>query len=782
MLLKNVLKTLQRKWMQLTAIGVIVISSSFIYTMMFYGMSGIAEPTLKYLSQSVQEDFSAEMLSMVTAEESQFPILQDLLAKGIYTLSDIKKNEPATFQKLMDNRIGEFEKVYTDSSLELREYKTLDFDYRGRVNKALIAKDAERINLSYMEEGVKPARDNEIALNKIYADKNSLKIGDPFIIKNKQYRITGFVLFPDYTLPTFDNSFNVDTGLQCLVLMIDSEYEDLDAKEAFRLAGINLTDEKINTAYDKDKLPFVNQIIPTSASMRSGAVYDELTQGRVSSLGLSIFIATIAVIIVSIMMSNLLHSERGQIGILKAMGYRRLEIAMPYFLSVVIMALIMLIVGYIAGYFYAEPLKMMYLDFYLLPQVKISQSITVFATAIFVPLFFFALFSGLVIYRMLGERALNLLRPHETTSLNRLSKYLSRLLAKAKGKTKFKYLHAIRSTGSFAIFFIGIMFSTILITFSFMMTDMFNMMTVGYLNKVDYKYQAYADFTKRVPEPRAGEEKFLIYPYAYIGDRVITLEGLSPDNKLYNLIDPSGKNLTKYIRNDSVITGQLGLRLGIDAGDTIKVKVGTDYYDFVVRGMTDDYTADQIYLNISRLSNIISDNKSSRLYSGIYSTYEPSSEYYSIIISKAGIIELSRAMSNYMDFMINFLILGSAVIAASILFVLTSFTVEKNYYAISLLKVLGYRRREVNSMILDSYFVYALLSYFASIPIAIAILNWVMDLFLKEYGVIILLQYRPEYMLQGLVILIAIFFTGTYIGRRRIGKIPLQEVLKTYSE
>jgi putative ABC transport system permease protein len=782
MLLKNVLKTLQKKWMQLTAIGIIIISSSFIYTMMFYGMSGISEPTLNYLKESVQEDFSVEMLSMVTAEESQFPIVSNLMEKGIYTLSDIKKSEPATFKKLMDSRIRSFEKVYPDVSMELREYKTFDFDYRGKVNKALVAKDAERINLSYIEEGAKPSKDNEIAINKIYADKNNIKIGDSFLLKGKKYKVTGFVLFPDYTLPTFDNTFNIDTGLQALVLLTDKEYEHLDAKEYFRLAGKNLTEEGIDTAYDKDKLPFVNQIIKTATSMRSGAVYDELTQGRVSSLGLSIFVASIAVIIVSIMMSNLLHSERGQIGILKAMGYRRLEIAMPYFISVVTLAFIMLIVGYALGYYYSEPLKRLYLDFYLLPEVKIGQSLTVFATAIFVPLFFFALFSGVIIYRMLGERPLQLLKPHETASLSRLSKYMSRILARAKGKTKFKYLHAIRSTGSFVIFFLGIMFSTLLITFSFMMTDMFDKMTVGYLNKVSYNYQSYADFTKTIPEPKSGEEKFLIYPYAYIEDKVVSLEGLSPDNKLFNLIDDSGRNLTSYIRNDAVITKQLSLKLGIKVGDTVKIKVNEDYYNFAVMGVTDEYTSDQVYINISKLSNIISDNKTSRLFSGIYSTSKPSDEYYSMIISKDGLIELSKAMSNYMNFMINILIGGSAVIAASILFVLTSFTVEKNYYAISLLKVLGYKRREVNSMILNSYFVYALLSYFMSIPIAIAILDWMMKLFLEEYDVIIPLQFKPEYMLNGLAILVVIFFTGTYVSRRKIGRIPLQEVLKTYGE
>ncbi|MBP1745025.1 MAG: hypothetical protein H6Q58_2003 [Firmicutes bacterium] len=782
MLLKNVLKTLQRKWMQLAAIGIIVIFSSMIYTMMFYGLSGIAEPTTTYLEESVQEDFSVEMLSMVTAEESQYPIVRNLLSRNIYTLEDIKKSEPVTFQKLMDSRIKSFEEIYSGFSLELREYKTLDFEYGGKSNKALIAKDSERINLSYMEEGVKPSKDNEIALNKIYADKNLIKIGDSFTLENRSYKVTGFVLFPDYTLPTFDNTFNVDTGLQVLVLMTDREYEDIDAKEGFRLSGTNLTDSEIDTAYDKDKLPFVTQIIRTATNMRSGAIYDELTQGRVTGLVLSIFIAAIAVIIVSIMISNLLHSERGQIGILKAMGYRRLEIAVPYFLSVVIMAFIMLIIGYIIGSYYAEPLKRLYLDFYLLPAVRIAQSITVFATAIFVPLFFFAVFSGAIIYRMLGEGPLELLKPHETTSLNWLSKYVSRLLTKAKGKTKFKYLHAIRSTGSFAIFFIGIMFSTLLITFSFMMNGMMERMTVGYLHNVDYKYQSYADFTKRIPEPKSGEEKFLIYPFAYIGDKVVSLEGLSPENRLYKLYNESGEDITGHIQNDAVITKQLSLKLDIREGDTIKIKVNKDYYSFTVAGFTDEYTSDTVYLNISRLSNIVSENKTSRLYSGIYSTSEPSSEYYSMIISKEGIIEQSKSMANYTDFMINIMIWSSAVISASILFVLTSFTVEKNYYAISLLKVLGYKRREVNSMILNSYFVYALISYAASMPIALAILKWMETLFLEEYGIIIPLKFNPADMLKGLAILVAIFLIGTYASRRKIANIPLQEVLKTYGE
>lgn len=782
MLLKNVIKTLRKKWMQLVAIGFIIILSSATYTMMFYGLSGIEEPTEAYLADHNQEDFAVEMLNRVTMEEAAYPIAAALLARGFYSLSDIKKVEPATFYKLMENRIAEFEARYRDVSLELREYKNTSYTYRGQSHKALLVKDGETINLSYIEEGRKPSADNEVAVTKVYADKNDLTIGDALLIKNKSYRVTGFVLFPDYTLPMFDETFNLDTGLQTLLLMSDKEYENFDDKESFRLAGMNLSEESIDTTYDKEELPFVSQIADTQTSMRSGAIYDELTQGKVMALGLSIFIAAIAVIIVSILIYNLLHAERGQIGILKALGYRRSEIARPYFVAMMVFAALMLILGYFIGTLYSEPLKKLYLDFYLLPQVKIAQSFTVFATAILVPLLFFSLVSGIIIYRILGENALELLKPHEGKSINRIGRYLSRVLSKAKGSTKFKYLHAIKSTGSFFIFFLGIMFSTILMSFSFMMGGMVDRMTVDYLNKVDYEYEAYLDVTERLPETRPGDEKFLTYPFASLDDSVVSLQGLSSRNKLYSLYDEEGNDITVNIQNGAVITKRLSIKLGLEEGDTLRLEVNDDTFPFLVKGVTDEYISDKVYLNIEKLSNMLSENSTSRLYSGIYSLKKPSDAYYSTIISKSGLIEQSKAMSNYTQFISNVMIGGSAVIAASILFVLTSFTVEKNYYVISLLKVMGYKRREVNAMILNSYFFYALISYLISIPIALGILNLMMRFFTEEYGVILPLQYRPIFLLQTLLILILIFFAGTYISRRKIAKIPLQEVLKAYQE
>lgn len=85
-------------------------------------------------------------------------------------------------------------------------------------------------------------------------------------------------------------------------------------------------------------------------------------------------------------------------------------------------------------------------------------------------------------------------------------------------------------------------------------------------------------------------------------------------------------------------------------------------------------------------------------------------------------------------------------------------------------------------MILDSYFVYMLLCYALSMPIALGILDMLRQVFLQEYGLVIPLEFAPVDMLKGLAILVAIFLAGTYASRRKIARIPLQEVLKTYGE
>lgn len=773
MLYKNVWKTLTDKWMQLLAIAVIIVMSSLTYTMMFYGISGIEVPTEEYLAASNQEDFAVEMLNRVTEEEATRPDLADFIASGQYTLSDLRRVDEATFNAVITDRIDAVEREMENATLELRASKLINYPFGSSEHRGLILKEADAINVSYLEAGQRPERDDEVAINAKYAEKNEIAIGDTIDL-GRPFTVSGFVLFPDYTLPLFDNNFfNLDAGTQTLLLMTDDAYDKAIGTESFRLAGI--ADGTVETDVE---LPFVISVMETENIMRSGAIYSEISSGKAMALGLSLFIVSIAVIIVAILISNMLEAERGQIGLLKAIGYNRRQVALPYLVFILLFATIMLIIGYFLGLYFADPLKNLYLDFYLLPSITIAQSPFVFLTAVFAPLLFFTLVAGAVIYKLMGESALALLSPRDNVSLNRLSRIVSRLLRNARGKTKFKYLYAVKSTGSFIIFFLGILFSTLLIVFALMMNGAVDRMTVGELNEADYEYEAH---TTMQPALQDGQEPFLTYPFAFVENQLVTLKGLDETNTLNRLQDEDGNDLTPA-SDEIIVSASLALKLGLETGDMLEVDLDNETLSYPISGIADEYAGDVVYLTRAALSEQLSDGVTRDLFNGIYATERPDERDYPTIISRSGLIEQSQSINQYMNLMMNVMIGGSALIAFSILFVLTALTVEKNYYVISLLKVMGYDRREVRSMILNSYFMYAIASALLSIPIALIILRVIIVVFAEDYGLVLPLEFEWVYVLYTLGAVTLLFFASTFVSRRKIDQIPLQEVLKTYQE
>ncbi|WP_214884750.1 MULTISPECIES: FtsX-like permease family protein [unclassified Exiguobacterium] len=773
MLYKNVWKTLSKKWMQLLAIAIIIVMSSLTYTMMFYGISGIEVPTEEYLEQSNQEDFAIEMLNRVTEEELRDPDVAALASTGTFTLSDIKRADEGVFNRLITSRIDAVEKEMPDATIELRDLKAITYTLDGAEHRGLLIKESDTINRSYLEAGDRPNTNDEVALNKKYAEENGIEVGD-MIDLGRPFTVSGFVLFPDYTLPLFDdNLFNLDPGSQTLLLMTDESFESIVGQESFRLSGV--TDQTVETDLE---LPFVVSVMETENIIRSGAIYSEISSGKAMALGLSLFIVSIAVIIVAILISNMLEAERGQIGLLKAIGYSRRQIAAPYLVIILIFAFFMLIIGYFLGLYFANPLKELYLDFYLLPSIAIAQSSLVFLTAVFAPLFFFALVAGGVIYKIMGESALALLSPRDNVSLNRLSRLVSRLMKQASGKTKFKYLYAVKSTGSFLIFFLGILFSTILIIFALMMNGAVDRMTVGGLNDAVYEYEAYTDSTPTVEE---GQEPFLTYPFAFVEDKLITLKGLSDDNTLFPLRNEDGDKLVPE-SGGLIVSSSLALKLGLETGQEIDVDLDGDTLTYPIIGIADEFSGDFAYLSRTELSELLSDGVTDSLFNGIYATERPNESDYPTILSRQGLIEQSESINQYMNFMMNVLIGGASLIAFSILFVLTALTVEKNYYVISLLKVMGYQKREVRSMILNSYFIYALVSALLSIPIALLTLRVIIVVFAEDYGLVLPLEFEWIYIVYTLGAVALLFFMSTFVSRRKIDQIPLQEVLKSYQE
>lgn len=790
MLFKNTFQLFKKKKFQFLGVCIIIFLSSFLFTAMFNTMETMQNTINKYLTEGNQEDFSIDMINSLTAKEYEELIKENLQINPLTTLTNLKAIDKGSFDKILDNRIKSFNDRYEGYDLEAREGKDVTFNLNNTAVKLRFLKGSENINKSKIEEGKKPESKNEIALTRVFAEMNNLTIEDTIEINNKRYEIVGYVLFPDYTLPMFGTDFILDAKTISLALVSNDEFYNLEGKEEIRLSGKgnenfnteNFKKDVIETYRDDSSLGFITNINLTKETMRSGAIYEEVKAGKVATVSMSSGIAFIAIIIVSIILYKIINGEKGQIGIMKALGYRKREIAKPYLIMITIISLPTLLLGALLGFFISEPLKEFYSVFYLFPHEEMIFAYESLIYSILVPFICIFSLSFLIIMRMLKTRPLDLLRVGKSEGINKLNKIADKILSRAKATTKFKYSFLLRDYGKFIVFLIGVISSSVMIMFSLTMPDFMGKMTMDNYKIQEYKYDGIVDITKELPKIDNEDEKYLTLPSIKYKDKSVEVKGIDINGKLFRLYNKKDKDVTEEIQDGIIVTKSFQMFNKKKIGDEITININNKDYTFEIKEIADDYSSSTIYIDREKLSNIISDNKDSSLFNGVYSKDSLDKKDYLTVTNKQDIIDQAASMQKFVIVAIGGMLISAIFMAAIILSILTSLSVEDNYYNISLLKVMGYSKKEVNSMILNSYLGYSIIAFLISIPITIASMNFFVDYLATGFNMVMPLEFKAWHGVVGLLIVILIFLIGSYGAKRKINKIALQEILKEYRE
>ncbi len=786
MLLKNVYRTLKKQYVQLLLLGVIITLSSFIYTSMDYGIGGIYAPTEEYFEETNQEEFAIQMLDMILEDDAVFittncPAVIELP----FSISGLKEIDSTCYYNLLENRLDLILNEYDNITIELRESKDVYFNFQGKSNRVRFLKDSSEINLSFFVAGSKPTTSDEVAITEAFALSNGLSILDTLRLDGKDYTISGFVLFPDYSLAMFSDTFIFDNETQTMGLLIDSEFESLNEKNQFEIAGV-FRDGYTDKDFDKDviddfrhndNLPFVSNILLTINNLRSGAIYAEIEGGRDTAMGLSIVIASIALLIVGIMVSKVLQSQRGAIGILKSMGYTNFEITVPYIFFIAILSFPAIILGYFLGVLGADPMKTLYLTIYLLPSQDVFQTVNTFAVAVVGPFIFLIVVSFIIIRRILNQKPVVLLNPPITSSSNYLTKKMHRFLAKLKITSKLQHLLLYRNMVKFFVFLIGMFYAAFLILLSFSMIGVMDRMLYDYYDNTNHNYIGYCDYLDPC-ETTGSQEKVIELPSAVLGDEDIYLVGLNPNSDLHQLIDKRGNNITDDLEEGLVITTSLSLISGLKVGNELLLEVGEESKIVEIIGVTEEYSGSKAYINIEELSLLLTDTST---YSNtVYSSTELSKDDYLVVVSTQSILEQAEKMQSMFNIMIYVMIFASIIIGGIIVYILTVMTIEDNFYNISLFKVMGYNNKEIDKMIIGGYLIYGIGVFLITIPVAYGMFYLMTYYMAQFYGILMPLKIELWHGGFSLIIFVVLFYLGAYVAKRKLTKISLQEAMKMY--
>ena len=285
-----------------------------------------------------------------------------------------------------------------------------------------------------------------------------------------------------------------------------------------------------------------------------------------------------------------------------------------------------------------------------------------------------------------------------------------------------------------------------------------------------YKYP-----TEEVPEGgyEAVAEGFKKEIYGYTFD--VTVLGITPDNPFFDIGELPEND------SDVVISSAVANKYNLSTGDifTLSDDKGERLYAFRVTGVF-DYTASMfVFMDIDRCRDLF--NEDDDYFNVVFSDHAldiDGGRLYSTV-SKEEIARSSGIYVEMMGPMVTTMSVASAVIFLVVMYLMVKMMIDRSAFNISLVKVFGFRNREVRKMYLDGNFYIVAIGALISIPLCKMIMDYIYPRYLvSNVGVGVTADFPPELYAAIFAVVIVLYLAINLVLTGRIRKIKPAEVLK----
>ena len=666
-------------------------------------------------------------------------------------------------------------------------------------------KNREKVNKVCLMKGEMPSGQGEIAIDRMYADNNSLKIGDTLIRGEKSWKITGLVALSDYSALFQNNNDSMFDSVKFGVAIVaPEEFENLDQEKLrYNYAWIydhqpkNEKEEKKvseNLMEDIGKVVALETFVPRYLNQAIIFTGDDMGGDRAMVITLLYIVIVIMAFVFGITISNTIRKEAGVIGTLRASGYTRRELILHYMTLPVLVTLAGALIGNILGYtVFKGVCADMYYGSYSLPTYVTVWNGEAFGLTTLVPVVIMLVVNYGVLRHKLKLSPLKFLRRDLSGRKQKRAIYLS---PKMKIFSRFRLRVIFQNMSNYMVLFIGILFANLLLMFGLLLPSALSHYQVEIQNNMLAKYQYMLSvpvsvmggsnklesmldmllFSRDTETDNEDAEEFSAYS-------LNTLPGKykSEEVSLYGIHDDS-----KYIDadfSDGVYISQAYAdKFLLKPGDTItlKEKYEDDEYTFGIGGIYDYNGGLCIFMPQDELNQMF--DLGDDYFSGYFSNSEITdidSSYIGSVIDLDALTKISRQLNVSMGSMMG-LVNGFAIAIYMILiYLLSKIIIEKNAQSISMTKILGYTNGEISRLYIMSTMVVVVIELLLSLPIETVVMNVIFRVMMMESLTgWITLWIDPK-------IYVEMFLTGfiTYgvvalLEYRKIKKVPMDEALK----
>lgn len=708
----------------------------------------------------------------------------------------VSVNLDNTFSAFKSNHTMSDAEIYVDADLdiagmesrfnaEIEQSGVADYELHPGQTLRIYSFNAQ-VNVPAVTSGQQLGA-GEILLDELFARTNGYELGDILRIGGKEYTYAGNMTLPNYIYIAKSKEEMIrDPQTFGLAVVGKDDFATVPDATSFYAVKFNNAEgiKAQETAMKNDVREQGVKIInweSTAKNFRVSYIPMEINLlGNISIMVPSV-ILLLTCVLTGILMWRLIQRESVIIGTLYALGYRKKELLAHYLAFPMIVAGAGAIVGTIAGALAMNPMFDFLLTAFPMPKEPVVYAPGIFLFSLLLPIAALGVCTVLVINKVLKTQPAELMKGGQSNKLNAIERALR--LDRLKFATKFQIRQQFRSISRTVFLLFGVIVATMLLQYGLSMKSSVDFMLnegISKLYNLKYEY-VFTDYRKGAPPE--GTEPFNAM-YAVMDDEAETsfyVTGIPENSTRIVLNDAKGNRLAA---DKAIVTVPLAQKLGLGIGDTVSFYNYDDgkKYAITIEDIADTYGGEFIFMPLSELNAMM--GFSSDTYVGIFSDVPMSFSQDEIKSTKS--IEAIKAsfhsLIDQMGGMIYGLTVSAFILGLVILYIVTGLVVDENKGTISLLKVLGYKKKEINRLILNSNTWIVIIGYILGVPVLVGSINAMYRLLAESLQMAIPAKLNIGYILLGFVIVMLTFELAKLMSRKKINRIPMSDALKAGTE
>ncbi len=612
-----------------------------------------------------------------------------------------------------------------------------------------ITVDAESIDDEYFQEyyseQTADKKDLEEGINDLVEGSNDLKEGIDTLAENK----TGITALDDGISDVAEGAASLNEGVQ-------------ELKEN--------TDELIDEYFDVE-ISSLKSFVKALDNPRIKAAANDQIINKLAGIMAGVIVIILFAYVISVFVVYGIEKEITTIGALYSLGVKRNELIKHYIFLPVVITFLASAIGSVLGFnaIGGSTIAGNCYDYFSIPNMESICPAYLWVYGLVMPPVIAASVNYFVIKSKLNKPALAMLRNEKKVKNTKHIK-----LGKMGFVGTFRIRQMMREARTSFTVIGGMFVSLLILMLGLDCYVMCNNISVD--NKVDTKFEYM--YTLKYPEDQVPEDGYealskMVKKENRGYNLDVTILGITEENPFFDL------ELTDS-KSDIVVSTAMAEKYGLEVGDVFAVEDEEEkmHYAFTVKDISKYSTSFYIFMDIDVMRDMFGQDED--YYNMVFADHELDIDAGRIygVTTKTDIEKAADVFIAQMWGMISMLTIFSVVIFAMVMYLMMKVMIDRSAFNISMVKVFGYRTKEIKKLYLNGNFYVVAIGALICIPLAKKVMDMLYPVMVANVacGFDIKFSIGMYGVIYAGVILVYLVINQLLVGR--LNKVNLAEVLK----